>query len=309
MIDKRELFSIGIGTWGIGGFAVRNQKLEIEKQIDAIAYMLNRGMNFVEANLWYSQGFSTEILAEAIKRSNKKRSELFICQAVYLKDNKLNDVEDEINRLLSLLETDHIDTLQFTQSSFIEYGFDKVCGTASKMISKGKTRFVSITNENLENLKRYHHKFKDKLFSTETCYNFEIRANEEEGIINYANDNGILNVIYQPLRRNRTANRNWPLLIELSKKYSVTQNQIIMGWLLSKKLLPLTKSENKTHIDQHLEAIYLRLEDADIKRLNQFRPPNYNPPKVDWECTGTGVKVDQLSNVFDAEYDKQRTNP
>lgn len=308
MINKSKLFPIGIGTWGIGGFAERDQKLDIEKQIDAIAYMFDKGMNFVEANLWYSQGYSVEIIVEALKRSGKMRSEIFICQAIYLKDNKPKDVEDEVNYLLDLFKTDYIDTLQFTQSTFVEYGFDEVCNSISKIISKGKTCFTSITNENLENLKKYHQHFKDKLFSTETCYNFEIRANETAGIIDYANNNKILNVIYQPLRRNRTANRNWPLLVELSKKYNVTQNQVIMSWLLSKNFLPLTKSENKAHIDQYLESINLRLEDADIKRLNQFTPPDYNSPKVDWDYTGNGVKVDQLSNVFDEEYDKQKNN-
>ena len=34
---------------------------------------------------------------------------------------------------------------------------------------------------------------------------------------------------YQPLRRNRTANRNYPLLIELSNKYNKTQNQILFA--------------------------------------------------------------------------------
>jgi predicted aldo/keto reductase-like oxidoreductase len=48
--------------------------------------MLDRGMNFAEANMWYSDGYSVEILAKALKKSSKKRSDLFICQAIYLKE-------------------------------------------------------------------------------------------------------------------------------------------------------------------------------------------------------------------------------
>ena len=85
-IKKEDLFPIGIGMWGIGGYMERDNSIDEAKQIDAIAYMLDRGMNFAEANMWYSDGYSVEILAKALKKSSKKRSDLFICQAIYLKE-------------------------------------------------------------------------------------------------------------------------------------------------------------------------------------------------------------------------------
>lgn len=54
MLDPKNIFPIGIGTWGIGGFAEKNLQNDDEKQIKALTYMINSGFNFVEANLWYS---------------------------------------------------------------------------------------------------------------------------------------------------------------------------------------------------------------------------------------------------------------
>lgn len=305
MITKKDLSKIGIGTWGVGGYMERDTSINEEKQVNAIAYMLNKGINLVEANAWYSQGYAVEILGKAIKKSSIKREDIFIVQAVYLKNNTLNEVETEVDKVLKTLETNYIDSLQFTSSVFLQYGFDEACEVIQKLMDKGKVRFTSVTNENLDLLRKCHTKFGEKLFSHEVCYNFEVRANDTEGMIPYANENNILTVIYQPLRRNRTSGRNWPLLVELAQKYGKTQNQIILAWVIAKGYLPLTKSETVEHIDEHLEATTIKLEASDIARMDNFAPPGYKPPVIDWNKSGVGVSVDQLSNVFDDDYDEQ----
>jgi len=156
-------------------------------------------------------------------------------------------------------------------------------------------------------LKRYKEYFGDKLFSHEVSYTFENRENEidNNGPINYANQNNIKTIVYQPLRRNRTALRNWPLLVELSNKYAVTQNQILLAWIVSKGFLPLTKSETISHIDEHIASLNIKLSNEDLQRLEDFRIQNYQVPQIDWYKTGNSLDVSQLPNVFDEEYDKQ----
>lgn len=306
MVNKKDLSKIGIGTWGIGGFAEKNPENNDQEQIESLVYMLNKGINFVEANLWYSQGRSVELLAEALKNSNKKREDIFICQAVYIKNGNFDSAEREVLSVLKQFDTNYIDTFQFTGSVFNEFGFEKIAKFVEKMINKKTFRYTSITNENLDLLKEYHMYFGDKLFSHEVCHNFEVRDNEALGVIPYANKNGIRTIIYQPLRRNRTAMRSWPLLGELSDKYNATQNQILLAWLISSGYLPLTKSENLRHIDENVGALDLKLEKEDIEKLNTFKVPNYISPKIDWNKSGDGIDISQLSNVFDEEYEKQQ---
>lgn len=307
MITKKDLFPIGIGTWGVGGFAEKDPKANLTKQQIALTHMLNKGMNFVEANMWYSQGVAVDVLSKAFKNSRKKRDNLFICQAVYLKTNELQDTESEVDTVLKHFDTDYIDTFEFTQSVFIQYPFAEVVKVVETLLNKGKARFTSITNENPELLEKYHRYFGDRLFSHEVCFNFEVRENEKLGTIPYAQKNDILTVVYQPLRRNRTVKRNWRLLVELAEKYKATQNQILLAWIVSRGFLPLTKSETVEHIDEHLASLNIKLDPQDIKRLNEFEVPNYNAPTIDWNKTGNGIDVSQLSNVFDEEYNKQQT--
>ena len=137
----------------------------------------------------------------------------------------------------------------------------------------------------------------------ELCYDFEIRENEDLGILGYGLENRIINVPYQPLRRNRTAKRNWPLLKELSQKYGKTQNQIIINWLTARGLHPLVKSETIAHIDENLAALEFKMEKDDLEKLTEFRVPGYQSPGVDWFMKGKkGVFIHALPNIFDENY-------
>lgn len=306
MTDRKELFPIGIGTWGIGGFAERNPKNDDPKQISAIVHMINKGMNYIELNFWTGQGHSVELVSEAVKKSGIRREKLFLSQAIYsYTASTLNAAKNELETILKLFDTAYVDSLSLNEAAISSIGKDIVYSWYKELLASNKIRFINLNNPSLQTLKEVRLNFKDKLFSAEIGFNFEVRENVINGVIDFADKNNVLCVIYQPLRRNRTAKRNWPLLVELSKKYNKSQNQIILNWIISRGYLPLTKSETISHIDEHLNSINFTIDSADLDRLNRFYPPHYNSPKVYWGVIGEGIRIDQLSNIFDEEYDKQ----
>ena len=307
MIGKTQLSKIGIGTWGIGGFAERNPNNDDQKQVNAIVHMLKNGMNYIELNIWTSQGHSVEIASQAVKQSDVSRDKLFLSQAIYFYTAPdLESSKKELETMLKAFDTDYMDSVSLSGAAISAIGKDQVYAWYKELLDSNKVRYINLNNPSLEELKEAKQVFGDKLFSIEIGFNFEIRENQDNGIIKFANDNDVLCVIYQPLRRNRTASRNWPLLVELSKKYGKTQNQIILNWISSLGLLPLTKSETIAHIDEHIEATKFTLDADDVAKLNEFIPPNYKKPQVYWGAKGEGIRIDQLSNVFDDDYDKQK---
>ncbi len=301
MIDTKNLSNIGIGAWGLGGFAERDENNNDERQINALVHSIKRGMNFIEINFWNSKGKSVELLAEAIRQSKIKRENLFYSLVIYnYYLPTLKDAEKEIIQYFDLFQTDYMDSLEFTMPNFKLYGFDESCKFISGYISKSKARYTSLTNCNLEMLKKYHKVFGNKLFSHELHFSFEIRDNEDMGITDYASKHNILNFIYQPLRRNRTAKRNWPLLKELSKKYGKTQNQLILNWMNWKGFKPYIKSESIEHINENIDSFDFQMEETDYKKIDDFRIPNYKIPNIDWWQEGKiGEKIHMLPNVID----------
>lgn len=309
MVDKHNLSPIGIGGWGIGGFAQMDPKNDDKKQVNARAYQLSKGINFVELNFWNSQGKSVQLIQEAMERSGVKRGDLFLLLSIYNYDNPtLDDVRKEFERCLTLFNGTQIDSIQFPLTAIRVYGFNPLVKLVQSYLDQRLVRFTSITNFNLEYLKKYHDVFGKKIFSHELHYSFEIRVNEDLGIIDFANKHGIINVLYQPLRRNRTAKRHWELLEKLSKKYGKTQNQILLRWLTARGFHPLVKSETIEHIDGNLDALKFEMELADIRKMDSFRPPNYRSKDVDWWMDSKNSEktayMHALPNIFDEEYDK-----
>jgi len=297
---SKKLSKIGIGTWGIGGYMERDHTIDAKKQKNALIYMLQNGFNYVEANMWYSEGYSAEILANAIKESKVDRDKIFICQAIYLKDGKDFDSSiSEVDAFCKIADTDYVDSIQFSAGSFARSSFEEISDWVESQIEKGKSKYTSITNQDIKLFEKYHERFGDKLFAHEVPYNFEIIVSETEGLIPYATKNDILTVVYQPLRRNNTAKRNWPVIVELADKYNKTQNQIILNWITNKGYLPLTKSETAAHIDEHIASVEFEMEAQDYEKLDNFQVPNVEKLKIDWDRTGNGYSLDQLSNVYD----------
>lgn len=310
MVDKHNLSPIGIGGWGIGGFAEIDPKNDDEKQINAIAYQLSKGINFVELNFWNSRGKSVQFIKEAIERSGVKRENLFLLQSIYNYYNPtLDDVKKEFEACLLKFNVSQIDSIQFPLTAIKVYGFDALVTLVQSYLDQKLVRYISVTNFNLEYLKKYYDIFGKKLFSHELHYSFEIRINEDLGITDFADEREIINIPYQPLRRNRTAKQQWELLEEFAKKYGKTQNQIILRWMTAKGFRPLVKSETIEHIDSNLEALRFGMELADLKRMDAFRPPNYRSKDVDWWMDNKNpekaVCMHALPNIFDDEYARQ----
>ena len=99
--------------------------------------------------------------------------------------------------------------------------------------------------------------------------------------------------------RNRTAKRNYDVLVKLAQKYNKTQNQIIINWIVKEKnILPLIKSTDIKRIEENISALDFTMEAQDYKKLNEFRNTDFDNVEIDWYCKG-GVTIDQLANQFE----------
>jgi 2,5-diketo-D-gluconate reductase B len=303
----KKIFPIGIGTWGLGGLMELDNRLDFDKQINAVAHCFKQGMNYVESVLAYADGKAVVLTAEALKNSGIDRADVFISQAIYTRNvTTIADAKNEVNIFAKAFDTDYVDTLQFTMSGFPQLGQQVVIDFMREMLQSGRTRYVSVTNANLELLVILHSEFGDQLFSHESHVSFEVRQNMDNGVLDYMKQNNILEVVPQPLRRNRTQAHNWPLLVELSKKYNCTQNQLIFAWMLANDWLPLFKSDSIEHIDENIASLDIRLEDKDVKRLNTFRLVGVEWPEVAWVKSGPGVAIDQFANIVDGLIEAQK---
>ena len=58
-------------------------------------------------------------------------------------------------------------------------------------------------------------------------------------------------------------------------------------------------SKNKGHIDENFSSTDFEMSKNDYKRMTDWRPQNYHPPKIDWEKDGQGAVIVDLAKDFE----------
>lgn len=288
MIKKENLYKIGIGTWKI-------DYEHFENDIDALVYSHNKGENYLSLYMLYNNG---EVVKQMRKFLDKiDREKVFINVNLEPTIKEIEDIEKQLDEYLKILDIKYVDNLQIHGSFVSEIPLVEVYKEIKRLVDIGKVRYIGISNVNLEQLKEISSLVRIDFF--EGVYNLECKLYEDIGVLNYCKENDIKFICYQPLRRNRTARRNYPLLVELALKYNKTQNQIILNWIINRKnIMPLIKSTNIKRIDENNESINFKMSDDDYNKLDDFRNTEFDNVKIDWDCNG-GVTIDQLANQFE----------
>ena len=288
MINVKDIYPLGIGTFRID----LSQK---ETSMNALIASFKLGQNYIDTSYLYENGKVMDFIGEFINKVG--RDKLFITTKVEPTVKKITDIEEQLNKYLKIMNIDYVDCLMLHSVIFTKLPLIDTYKEMNRMIELGKVKSLGLSNSNLDQLKEVNDQYPISIY--EGVYNLECKLNEDIGILDYCRDNNIIFCAYQPLRRNRTANRNYPLLVELSKKYDKTQNQIILNWIIKqKKLNVLIKTTNSNRINENINSINFEMDMEDYNRLDLFRAEEFDKIVIDWEGKG-GITVDQLANQFE----------
>jgi diketogulonate reductase-like aldo/keto reductase len=308
-LSGKQISKIGIGSYGVGGRGHRDMeitdKLEDKEYINALVYTLDQGVNFTEIAVGYGHGQSIVLFKKALDISSVNRDDVFLTHSLYPRDLlSIKEADQDVASFYEIMETDYADSTLVTQSFINKFGESSVYSFLYNLLEAGKTRFVSLSNANLACIKSFKKEFADKFYAHEGHLSFEIRVLQDKGIFNVCDELGIKNIIWRPLRRNKTFLHNWELLIELAKKYQRTQGQIVLNWMCNSGYSPMVMSSNRKHIDDNIASTNFSMSPEDYKRMNDFRPStlNYNSPKIDWDNPNEGDSIVTLVNDFEKHY-------
>lgn len=299
-MNKENIFPLAIGTYGLG--ASRNESWEDnnselvidEEEMNSLIFSYEQGQNFIETSYIYAGGKTMRFISEFLKRVD--RNKLFITVKIENFIEKIEDIEEQLDKYLNILGISYADSVLLHTPKASKIPLKDSYNELKRLVSIGKSRNISASNLNINQLKMIVEELNINLFSFEGLYNLECKQNEDVGILNYCKEHNILFINYQPFRRNRTANHNYPLLVELAEKYNKTQNQILLNYYSKeKKIIPITKANRIEHIKLNLEALNFEMEKSDCERLNEFRCKEFDELEVDWEDKG-GIPIYKFAN-------------
>ena len=289
-MNKDDIFKIGIGTWKV-------DPENFEKELKALKYSFELGQNYLSLSMLYNNGKVVEKMKDFINLVGRKN--LFICANLERYVEKIGDIESQLNKYLELLEINYVDCFQIHTFAVCKIPILEIYKEINRMADLGKVKYIGVSNVNLEQLKSINNIVKIDFF--EGVYNLDCKYYENEGVIDYCKENDILFTAYQPLRRNKIAQKNYSFLKKLSEKYNKTQNQIMINWIVKEKaIMPLIKSTNKDRIKENIEALDFDMEKEDYNQLNEFQNERINSIEINWN-NESGVTIDQLANQNEGE--------
>lgn len=153
---RRELGQTGFIATQLGIGDVADRQLSLDTCATTVRRALDAGLNLIDTAPMYEDGYSEEVVGEAIRRWGGRRDQLFVIDKI---DNLESTVAPQIEASLVRLRLDQTDAFVFHALNSMELctqlmepggGFDQL----ARAITAGKTRFRGVSSHHPEVLRR-----------------------------------------------------------------------------------------------------------------------------------------------------------
>lgn len=284
--------------------------IELNDARPIVERAIDLGITFFDTANSYSRGRSEEILGEIVK---ERRDDLVIatkvCWPLSDRPNQRGlsriHIMQQIQASLKRLRMDHVDLYQIHRWDY-ESPIEETLKTLNDLVRQGKVRYVGASSmwawQFAKALWTSDRLGLERFVSMQNHYNLCYREEERE-MIPLCREEGIALIPWSPLARgflsgryHRTESPESPRYRsdrwlsqrfflpedfdvleraeEIAKEKDVPVAQLALSWLLHKGVTaPIIGATKVKHVEDAVGAVELKLNDDDIKRLEEpYRP-------------------------------------
>jgi len=261
-----EMPLLGIGTYTFGGEHEADHSKD-EEWIQAIKDALEEGYIHIDTAEVYGNGHSEELVAKAIEEFDRKK--LFITTKVYHNHFKYEEVLKSAKASLERLKTKYID-IYLLHSFDPNMNLKETIEAMNKLIEMGLVKNIGVCNFKPEQLKEAQKYSKAKIVVNQMKFNLWANKGPDVDTFAYCQNNDIMVTAYKLFGRDKIKYDKIPLLVEIGKKYNITEAQVMIAWVLSKKnFVAIFTSMDKKHLKEDMATLKIRLNEEDIKLLDK----------------------------------------
>ena len=250
-IGSLRIPKIGLGTWTIGGRDWPDPA-DDERSLVALRSALELGYTHFDTAERYAAGHAEELLGRAIREMSVPREQLFITSKVNPEHLKYDEVLTSCENSLRRLGMDYLD-LYLIHWPMAGMKLEETFRALNSLVRAGKVRHLGVSNFDLKLLKQAAALCETPLLTDQVSYSLWNRTCEENGVLEYCQQNDILLTAYSPVKR-RNIQSNKALQV-IAQARGVTPEQIALAWLTTRpRVITIPLSFNPQHQAENLRA-------------------------------------------------------
>ena len=277
-LASKRVRRLGFGAMRVSG--ARNAE-GVRDRAEAVALYrraYERGVNFIDVANIYGYGECEEILPEAL---HPYPDDLLIGTKAGFRPGKIEPgktslpplgrpehIKEECDKSLRRLRLDCIDLYQVHVPD-PDVPYAETVGAFVELQQAGKVRHIGISNVTVEHLATAQALC--EVVSVQNAYNVGRRGSED--VLRACEAQGVAFIPHSPNILAGTAAAD--VVAEIAEARGVSSQQVAVAWLLahSPVMVPIAGTSKIAHVDDNVDAAWLRLDPDELRRLDAAGAP------------------------------------
>lgn len=270
----KQLFPIGIGTWNIAGTFTPKPEAKYkgaepnydneEAEIEALHYSISKGQNHIDCAELYGAFHTDEVVGKAIV--GLKREDIYIADKLWKTSVGKGLVRVTVEEMLRKLGTDYLDML-YIHAPWDGVKWQEAIPQIDELIDEGIVRDFGVSNFTIPDMEQARQIAKHPVVANQMNYNVLYKDEVSDEFREYCQKNNIQIVAYQPVKRQEVLGDKD--IQDIAKAHNATPAQVALAWLIAQGALPIPKAINKSHIDENLKAVSVKLSEQELELLSK----------------------------------------
>lgn len=242
---------------GFGVFQITDIK-EAEK---AVLTALDAGYRLIDTASSYG---NEEAVGRAIKKSGITRSDIFVTTKLWVQDTGYEATKRAINESLKKLQLDYLDLYLIHQPYGDVYGSWRAMEEAYE---SGMIRAIGVSNfepDRIWDLALYNR--------VRPAVN-QIEINpwmQQQDAVKFLQDKAIQPEAWAPFAEGKNQIFSNPLLQEIGLSHHKSVGQVILRWLIQRKIVVIPKSVHRERIVENSNIFDFTLADQEMAKINRL---------------------------------------
>lgn len=242
---------------GFGVFQITDNK-EAEK---AVLTALDAGYRLIDTASSYG---NEEAVGRAIKQSGITRSDIFVTTKLWVQDTGYEATKRAINESLKKLQLDYLDLYLIHQPYGDVYGSWRAMEEAYE---SGMIRAIGVSNfepDRIWDLALYNR--------VRPAVN-QVEINpwmQQQDAVKFLQDKAIQPEAWAPFAEGKNQIFSNPLLQEIGLSHHKSVGQVILRWLIQRKIVVIPKSVHRERIVENSNIFDFTLTDQEMTKINRL---------------------------------------